>query len=46
MRSEKEIRSKKDELIRWVNERGNDLTDKIAGEVYALEYVLEEREDI
>ena len=46
MRSEQEIRAKKEELIRWVNERGHDLTDEIAGKVYAFEYVLGERTDI
>jgi hypothetical protein len=55
MRSEKEIREKKDELLRVAIEKHNkldhglghdDRTEEIDGKIYALEYVLGERRDI
>jgi hypothetical protein len=55
MRSEEEIRAKKDELLRLVIEKHNktdhdfgrdDTTAEIDGKIYALEYVLGDRRDI
>jgi len=55
MRSEEEVRAKKDELLRMVIEKHNkidhgfgrdDTTAEIDGKIYALEYVLGERRDI
>ena len=55
MRSEEEIRAKKEELLRLAIEKHNktdhgfghdDATAEIDGKIYALEYVLDERRDI
>ena len=55
MRSEEEVRAKKDELLRLVIAKHNkidhgfghdDTTTEIDGKIYALEYVLGERKDI
>jgi hypothetical protein len=55
MRSEEEVRAKKDELLRLVIAKHNkidhgfghdDTTAEIDGKIYALEYVLGERKDI
>ena len=55
MRSEQEVRAKKEELLKWVIKKHNkidhgfgrdDATAEIDGKIYALEYVLGERKDI
>jgi hypothetical protein len=55
MRSEEEVRAKKNELLSLVIEKHNkinhdfgrdDTTAEIDGKIYALEYVLGERRDI
>jgi hypothetical protein len=55
MRSEEEIRAKKNELLKLVIEKHNKLehslgrdesTAEFDGKIYALEYVLGERRDI
>jgi hypothetical protein len=55
MRSEKEIKEKKDELLKVAIDKHNklehglgcdDRTEEMDGKIYALEYVLGERRDI